>query len=376
MKLYGFYSWGGYKDMYFGELDSNCKSVYFLPLLSIMRNRNRPEEQEKIAWLETLPSIEIVRQRRDYGFPHECSTLFTHGGFSAIYQTLYDGRVCLCMREIGCDTKDEEGRSTPFSLLFLAESEEDIALLDNTAHFCLTHLREAHTILSSVMVFDTKANGLRADTYKVKEWMDSINSDVRFVHQPGRISYLMIPSLNMLTIVLGELKINQSRLDAIVSWTGQLLKGKLQISEKRERFKVVQQHKEEVSSDQSSESKTDKAPILHASQKEEVLKQSVDDIDERLNPEADSEQINETIENQIIPVSTSQNQANLSQDDTTVAGSCTSTVALSQDSITVESGDSFESVWHTLFEWLKKLSQHWLYPYILLFFGFLLGLIF
>lgn len=372
MKLYGFYSWGGYKDMYFGEMDSNCKSVYFLPLLNIMRNRNRPEEQEKIAWLETLPSIEIVRQGRDYGFPHECSTLFTHGGFSAIYQTLYDGRVCLCMREIGCDTKDEEGRSTPFSLLFLAESEEDIALLDNTAHFCITHLRKAHTILSSVMVFDIKANGLRADTYKVKEWMDSINSDVRFVHQPGRISYLMIPSLNMLSIVLGELKISQNRLDAVVFGNGQLCKGQLQIRRSQKICKNTTI--EEVPSDYRANPNSDHAVL--SSQEEDTDKLSVQDPDKRLNDEVVPEHIDESIDCPVMPVSPNQNQTFPRKDDAIAVESCSYTSA-SANELTISKGNEHvENIWKAIYEWLKKISQHPLYPYILLIIGFLIGLIF
>jgi hypothetical protein len=107
IKLYAFYSIGGYKDLYLGELKPDCSSTYFLPLLSIMKKRNKEEEREIVANLEALPKIERITSSNSYGFPQECSMLFSHGGYILLYKTLNDGRSCLVLRDLTSSTKDD-----------------------------------------------------------------------------------------------------------------------------------------------------------------------------------------------------------------------------------------------------------------------------
>ena len=46
MKLYSYYSSGGYKDMYLGELNIEAKASFFLPLLSIQKKLNEIETEQ------------------------------------------------------------------------------------------------------------------------------------------------------------------------------------------------------------------------------------------------------------------------------------------------------------------------------------------
>ena len=48
IRLYAYYSCGGYKDMYLGSSDTAASPSYFLPLLPVMKKRGRTDEVEKI----------------------------------------------------------------------------------------------------------------------------------------------------------------------------------------------------------------------------------------------------------------------------------------------------------------------------------------
>lgn len=47
IRLYAYYSCGGYKDMYLGSSDTAASPSYFLPLLPVMKKRGRTDEVEK-----------------------------------------------------------------------------------------------------------------------------------------------------------------------------------------------------------------------------------------------------------------------------------------------------------------------------------------
>ncbi len=225
IKLYAFYSIGGYKDLYLGELKPDCSSTYFLPLLSIMKKRNKEEEREIVANLEALPKIERITSSNSYGFPQECSMLFSHGGYILLYKTLNDGRSCLVLRDLTSSTKDEEGRGTPFNLLFMAESENDCQLLDNVALFCFHNATLLDSILSPTIVYDPKVNGTRADLPVIYEWIASCPTTRLLAHKQGQYNYVMVGSPTTIKVFLKEQNVSQNYVDAFCSVDGAILKG-------------------------------------------------------------------------------------------------------------------------------------------------------
>lgn len=231
VRVYAFYSVGGYKDMYIGTLSQESSSTYYLPLLSIMKKRNNPAEQEHIVALEKLPRVELINQENDWGFPEECNKLFSHGGYTIIYRTLRDGKSCLALRNLMGSMKDEEGRSTPFNLLFIAENTEDNYTLDKAAIYCKDHLQVINGILSPAIVYDATVNGLRVDLQNIYNWIDSLPDTTPLRHNTNRINYIIVSKEQMIDIVIKEQNLSNILIDAIFHDNGYLLQGSLQYAQ-------------------------------------------------------------------------------------------------------------------------------------------------
>ena len=229
IRAYSFYSFGGYKDMYLGNLAGGSPSVYYLPILSIMKKRNIAAEEQIVSMLEELPKIQIITRKDSFQFPTDCKTLFSHGSYILMYRTLEDNSVCLAIRNLTSSMTDEEGRSTPYTLLFLADTPSDVDILDNVATFCLYNSQKLNDILSPMIVYDAKVNGLRADIGKMFDWIVSCPESDKFIHTKGVVDYVMVTSLSYLTFVLKEHNIDKHNINAIALTDGSIRKGELAI---------------------------------------------------------------------------------------------------------------------------------------------------
>ena len=227
VRVYAFYSVGGYKDMYIGTLSQESSSTYYLPLLSIMKKRNNPAEQEHIVALEKLPRVEIINQHNDWGFPDECNKLFSHGGYTIIYKTLCNGKSCLAIRNLTEAMKDEDGRSTPFNMLFIAENTEDNYTLDKVALYCKDHVQEINSVLSPTIVYDASVNGLRVDLKNIYNWICSLPDTTPLIHNTSRVNYIIVSSKQMIDIVIKEQSLANIPIDAIFHYNGYKLQGAL-----------------------------------------------------------------------------------------------------------------------------------------------------
>ncbi len=227
IKLYAFYSVGGYKDMFLGTLSQESSSTYFLPLLSIMKKRNNPAEQDQVAMLDKLQRVEIIYKENDWGFPDECNRLFSHGGYTIIYKTLCNGMSCIALRNLTGSMRDEEGRSTPFNLLFIAENVEDNYTLDKVAMYCKDHLQETNSILSPTIVYDATVNGLRVDLHNIYNWICSLPDTTPLLHNTNRVNYIIVSNEQMIDIVIKEQNLSNILIDAIFHDNGYVLRGSL-----------------------------------------------------------------------------------------------------------------------------------------------------
>ena len=217
--------------MYLGTLSQDSSSTYYLPLLSIMKKRNNPAEQVRIAALEKLQRVEIINKEHDWGFPNECNTLFSHGGYTIIYKTLCNGKSCLAIRNLTGSMKDEEGRSTPFNLLFIAENEEDNYTLDKIALYCKDHSQEMNSILSPTIVYDATVNGLRVDLHVIYNWMCSLPDTTPLQHNTNRVNYIIVSDKQMIDVVIKEQKLSNILIDAIFHDNGYVLRGSLKYTQ-------------------------------------------------------------------------------------------------------------------------------------------------
>lgn len=205
IKYFTYYSCGGYKDIYIGSDKDSAPSSYLIPLLNIWKKSNKPENAEKIARAESVQHVELITKSNSAGFPSECNLMFSHGGYCAIYRTLTDGRVCLCIRDISNGATDEEGRETPFNFLFLADDQESILKLDRLAVEYLSNDNEINESIAHAISYDYKVNGVKFDLSELNSLLPpKSESSSALYHEAGTIDYLKIASRLQLPVALKE----------------------------------------------------------------------------------------------------------------------------------------------------------------------------
>lgn len=228
ISVFGYYSCGGYKDMYLGNSNNCAMPTYYLPLLRVMKAKKRPEEVGKIKELEELSQIAIMRNDNSYGFPEECNILFSHGAYLVIYKTLKDGRVCLSVRDVPGKEKDELGRDIPFNLLFIADGVDSIKKIDNLALSLKDNYIKWITYFSGLFTYDYKVNGIKFDLPSVINEINTIpDCDLKLSHHSARLTYLMVSSIKAIDIAFKEQKLNTLDVACILDFNGNILRGSL-----------------------------------------------------------------------------------------------------------------------------------------------------
>lgn len=234
IRVYGFYSCGGYKDMYLGSSERCDRPSYYLPLHPVMKKRLRPDDLPKIEQQEKLMQIGLVSCGDSMGFPDECNAMFSHGGYVTMYRMLSDGSTCLAMRDIPSAEVDEVGRNIPFNLLLIATSVEDIAKLDQMAVSVKDHYAEWRDFATSLFAYDPIVNGLRFDLPILFERMAELPDmgGKRIDHTLNTLVFLMLTDVKNIKIALREQNLQQSAVRCIVDAQGQVLQGYFPIIER------------------------------------------------------------------------------------------------------------------------------------------------
>lgn len=227
IRVYGFYSCGGYKDMYLGSSECCDRPSYYLPLLPVMKGRQRPEDLPKIEQQEKLQQIRLITREDSMGFPDECDAMFSHGGYVAMYRMLSDGSTCLAMRDIPSMEVDEVGRNIPFNLLLIATDEEDITRLDRMAVSVKDHYEEWRDFATSLFSYDPGVNGVKFDLPALFGRLTELPEadGVRIGHVRNTLVFLMLSGVRNVGIALREQNLQPSAVHCIVDVQGQVLQG-------------------------------------------------------------------------------------------------------------------------------------------------------
>lgn len=230
IRLYAYYSCGGYKDMYLGSSDTAASPSYFLPLLPVMKKRGRTDEVEKIKYQESLQHVCIVTSSESYGFPADAANMFSHGAYKAVYRTLQDGSSCLSMHDIPSNETDEEGRDIPFTLMFVADGEEDSAKLDCMAAALLKDMTAWQQLFTSLFAYDPTVNGIKFDLPKIMARINDTKQESNCYidrTQGKNVAYLMLNENNGVKIALKEQNLKREEISCIVDTNGNILEGHL-----------------------------------------------------------------------------------------------------------------------------------------------------
>lgn len=163
LKYYSYYNVGGYKDMFLGDSSMREDKTYFLPLLPVWKkkaNAGDKELAEKVESLESLPSIKIVTGDESHGLPRSAKTLFSHGGYKVMLTSSDSGEIIFAIRDIESSSKDESGRTIPFLLVIIGNSENDKKILEKVTAYSSSHMETFSKKIASLFSYDSEKNGL------------------------------------------------------------------------------------------------------------------------------------------------------------------------------------------------------------------------
>lgn len=180
LKYYSYYSVGGYKDMYLGSSETAEERTYYLPLIDFWKEQvaNGDKKNEKrLIESEKVKKIAILSADESLGLPEEASSMFSHGAYKLIYKVADTGEGIFAIRDITCDTKDENGRSIPFLLAVVADTEADRNTLECIAAYAAMHLSSFCETLSHFFEYDPQFNGLAFRIGQMNELMNKAKAE-------------------------------------------------------------------------------------------------------------------------------------------------------------------------------------------------------
>lgn len=302
IRYYAYYSCGGYKDMYLGNSSDTVKYSYFLPLLAVWKAGSKPEFEEKLKQTEHLQKIEVISKDNNFGFPAQAKTLFSHGGYKAIYLTLSNGDTCFCVRDIKNGVKDEENRDVPFNILMIASGMDDIKRLDSFVLFHLTKIEDLYKTLAQLFSYDPTVNGIRFDLALINKIIEEVTlSPKELLHHLNQVNFLFVDSISRNMPAFKELGLSIEQVDLVVDNNGKYSGSIKYLEEKPVNLEPESRENPEII--ESEEIKND------SPEREEVLE--IPSNNNNLQP--DSDDVKETI-SQIL-VSLNDIRQHLSQTD-------------------------------------------------------------
>ena len=164
IKFYAYYNHGGYKDFYLGSQTENVDFKYFLPLLNVHEHAlkdNYDEELHKnVERQKSLPKlVALSDQTISYNYPSGARVMMSHSGYKLLYRQIKQQYI-LAIRDISGKT-DSYGRQSPFNVMIIGDSEEDIKHLDSISEYIRSNIFTFEEQVSSFFENDFVENGLR-----------------------------------------------------------------------------------------------------------------------------------------------------------------------------------------------------------------------
>ena len=171
IRYYAYYNHGGYKDLYLGSSEDTIASRYFLPLLSVYENEESMAK-DVAAWKKLPPIINLSTGTSEFNYPTQARIMMSHAGYKLQYRLLEDKGV-LALRDVG-NNKDAYGRTCPFAMMMVADTDEDKEKLEILCYYIWKNLEESESIFSSKFVNDFDVNGLRFDISSLNDTIQNI----------------------------------------------------------------------------------------------------------------------------------------------------------------------------------------------------------
>lgn len=188
LKYYSYYNVGGYKDMYLGDSSMKDAEAYYVPLLSIWKKKaaaGDAEAEAKVKLTESLPKIQLLSTKDNFGLPDEATPIFSHGGYKIMYTLNAKGESIFAIRDVESDSKDESGRNIPFLMVIVGSTETDAKTLEKVSAYASSHLESFSKELAGLYYYDAEKNGV---VFK----LSSMNIIINRIANEGNNSILTI----------------------------------------------------------------------------------------------------------------------------------------------------------------------------------------
>lgn len=159
LKYYSYYNVGGYKDMFLGDSTMKDTETYYLPLLSIWKKKTAAgdaEAEAKVKLTESLPKIQLLSTKENFGLPEEATPMFSHGGYKVMYTLNAKGESIFAIRDVESDSKDESGRTIPFLLVIVGTTETDAKTLEKVSAYACSHMESFSNELADLFYYDAE----------------------------------------------------------------------------------------------------------------------------------------------------------------------------------------------------------------------------
>lgn len=175
LKYYSYFSVGGYKDMYLGNSGMTESDTYYLPLLDIWKEQvanGNNKNATRLTEAEKVKLIPILTADESYGLPDEAAPLFSHGAYKLLHKVASTSEGLFAIRDIPCAMKDDNGRSIPFLLVVVADTDSDRKQLECIAAYAASHLASFCSATSHFFGYDPKFNGVVFHLGRMNELME------------------------------------------------------------------------------------------------------------------------------------------------------------------------------------------------------------
>lgn len=179
LKYFSYYNVGGYKDMFLGDSTMTSESTFYLPLLPVWKKKAEAGDvslAEKIESLEKLPKIKILTIDSNYGLSKSAFTLISHAGYKVYLSKLSSGESIFAIRDIDSNSKDESGRSIPFLLLVVGDTDSDRIVLEKMAAYAVSHIDDISRKISNLFSYNPTVNGVEFSLHTLNELIKDIST--------------------------------------------------------------------------------------------------------------------------------------------------------------------------------------------------------
>ncbi len=173
IKFYAYYSFGGYKDLYLGNSEDTVVSRYYLPLLPVYENDE--SMAEKVNEWRNLPSIINLAESTTDNYPKGARVMMSHAGYKIQLRRI-DSKSVFAIRDVE-GAKDAYGRSCPFSMMLVADTDNEYILLRKIASYFYGNMKEFEAFLCTLFVYDYSVNGLRFDLHRFNDELNRIGME-------------------------------------------------------------------------------------------------------------------------------------------------------------------------------------------------------